>query len=70
MPGPVELLTCLAVTDGRAAWQAVVSSFRETLDDPFRGLPVVAAVAGFFLIVWLNCRAARWVLRRWGSGES
>jgi len=68
MLGPAELLTCLAVTDGRVAWQSVVNSFRQTLDDPFRGLPLVAAVAGFFLILWLNFRAVRWALKRWGGG--
>lgn len=68
MAGPADLMNCLAVTDGRVAWQAVVNGFRQTLDDPFRGLPVVAAVAGIFLIFWLNCRIARWAWRRWGTG--
>jgi hypothetical protein len=66
VPPPIPLL--LTVTDGRASWQAVVDSFRQTLDDPWRGLPLVSAVAAAVLFVWINCRLARWVIRQW-TGE-
>jgi hypothetical protein len=68
MLGATLAITTLASADGLEGWQAVVGEFRRTLDDPFRGLPLLAAVAGFFLIVWLNIRLARVVLRQMHQG--
>ena len=48
--------------DGVAAWRAVVGEFRRTLDDPMNGWPILAAIVGMLLFVWINLRVARLLL--------
>lgn len=64
MVGLGTIARFLAVVDGLAAWQEMAREIERTLDDPLRGLPVLAGFAGFFLLVWLNVRLARWLLTR------
>lgn len=55
-------------TDGLAAWRAVVGEFRRTLDDPFRGWPVIVAIAIGLGMIWLNIRIARLIQEGFGTG--
>jgi len=64
MPGDAYISACLAAAEGLEGWRQVVGEVKRTLDDPLRGLPLVAAVGAFLLIIWLNLRFARMVLAR------
>lgn len=52
----------LAVTDGQQAWEQVCREIRHTLDDPLRGLPVLALFVLVLLVLWANVRVARWLV--------
>ncbi len=48
--------------DGQKAWEQVCGELRRTLDDPLRGLPVLAGFAVVLLVIWANVRVARWII--------
>ncbi|USN99209.1 MAG: hypothetical protein H6810_00580 [Phycisphaeraceae bacterium] len=53
--------TTLAVIDGQKAWEQVCAEISRTLDDPLRGLPLVAGVVLIIVVLWANFRVARWL---------
>jgi hypothetical protein len=52
-----------SINDGRSAWEEVVRGIRATMDDPSRGLPGVGLIFAGLLVVWINIRLARMLLR-------
>ena len=56
-PGPTRLLA--STEPGLAGWRSVVAEFHKTLSHPLEGWPVLAAIVGGALLIWLNIRMAR-----------
>ncbi|HHN78022.1 MAG TPA: hypothetical protein ENK11_05025, partial [Phycisphaerales bacterium] len=50
------------IVDGQKAWEQVCGEIRRTLDDPLRGLPLVAGFVVVMLVIWANVRVARWLV--------
>lgn len=63
------MTTPTTITDGKSAWAEFFAGVTETFDANESSLPLVAAAVAVLVVLWLNVRLAKWILRRWeGQG--
>jgi len=55
------------ITDGQAAWDQFISGVQQTFEKNASGVPILVAVVVVVLVLWLNLRLARWIVRRTGK---
>ena len=68
---PWRCSTLGQITDGQAAWDQFISGVQQTFERNASSLPVLGAVVALVLVMWLNLRLARWIVRVWdGRGRA
>ena len=62
--------TLMQITDGNAAWEEFFSGVQNAFENNAASAPKIAVVLGVIVILWLNYRLAKWLVRSSRSGRS
>jgi len=55
--------TLMQITDGNAAWEEFFSGVQNAFENNAASAPKIAVVLGVIVILWLNYRLAKWLVR-------